>query len=184
MSVALSGDWSFSLGGNWIGSISFSGSDRNNDGWIKSSDGEIFKLTGEYNNGNFGSPSFAGTSWNDFGNVAFYADGIIGNQAGEFVSFSRITNGLCSYYVCGADPMTGCLYEIEQYSYLVFDGNKVSSGVDINWSPYFILSDDIGPQVVSGPSGLHPIPLPAPLGLLAGAILAFGALRKWGYNSS
>ena len=179
-SKALVKDWSFSLNGHWFGGISFSGSDLNSDGWIKSSDGEITKLTGHYSNGNFGSPSFAGTSWKDSGSVSFFADGIFGNQTGEFVFFSSTYHGLCSIEVCGADPTTGNPREVTIYDHLVFDGNTVSSGSYIDWWPRFHLSDEIGPQIVNGPVSLLPTPLPAPLGMLAGAILAFGALRKWG----
>jgi len=181
-SAATTGNWSFSLnGGGYEGTVRFSGTDQNNDGFLRSADGEVDDLFGRYSNGNFGSPYYAGISFDEtYSSISYMIDGVFGDNNRDFIRYSHSFITTCPPHECGIDR-NGNLYNITNYSNFYFAGDSAfaEAGDSISIMPRFSLSANIGPQIVTGPvSALSPVPLPASSFALLSGFLGLLLFRK------
>lgn len=179
-SAATTGNWSFSLNGDGFGgSVRFSGTDQNNDGFLRSADGEVTDLFGIYDNGSSRSPGYAGISFDKtYSSISYLIDGVFGNNSSDFIKYSRSLIATCPVYEFGSDQNEN-LYNITKYRYFYFSGNSTFLEYDDEVMPRFSLSVKIGPQIVTGPvSALSPIPLPASSFALLSGFLGLLLFRK------
>lgn len=180
-SAATTGTWNFSLnGGGFFGSVSFTGTDQNNDGIISGTD--VIKLRGTYGGGTLGGPSQFGLNFDQtFASLSYKIDGVFGDTGSDFVSYSNDQVVECDFEICGPGE-DGLPQQVFVSSSFYFAGDFVSARHETNGTPDFIIYEKIGPQSVNGPiSEISAVPLSASSGfLLAGlaGLLTFGRRRK------
>lgn len=186
-SASTTGSWSFNIGGGrFYGSVTFAGTDKNNDGII--SGAEVTSLQGSYGGGPQSGPGHYGVSFNETNTILSYdLDGIFGNTYSDYVSYSSQGYTICDFYFCIG--RTG-VWQKEVYisqGYDFYNNTSLAIRKIYRTAPFEIIShlrlnEIIGPQLVNGPTlNISAVPLPASSGfLLAGlaALLACGRRRK------
>ncbi len=173
--------WSIDLDLTGRGIVGFSGSDSNNDGWLRSSDGEVTDFSGAYFGGTRGGPSAFGMSLESSGSflLAYDLDGMFGNDEGEFISYFNTSERTCQFN-CGPFgdfPFPNTFLLDDRFSII---GSRVSMSREVLGSLIFDISDDNGPLDVVGPQfgAPAPVPLPAAAWMLLAGMGALGAMSR------